>query len=149
MGPFRPQQVSLWSCITKDGSHNFCLQVQAMTDLTIYAFFFHWIYVRHCHSIYKLNLQRLLRQKGELKSSWSNKGVQECVKATMVHTAWNMLRITSREAWPVTTFFNASEVSGKWGPPEMTSPNLKKGTTRLKSKTTGIDQNITKREVGK
>ena len=50
----------------------------------------------------------------------------------VVPTAWAMLNRTSREAWPVRTFFRASDVRAKWGPPEITSPKRKKGTTRLK-----------------
>lgn len=52
----------------------------------------------------------------------------------MAPTAWATLNKTSREAWPVRTFFKASDVKGKWDPPEITSPKRRKGTTRLKSR---------------
>lgn len=55
--------------------------------------------------------------------------------AAIIHpsNAWTMLSNTSREAWPVTTFFIASEVNGKRGPPQMNSPSRKKGIIRLNS----------------
>jgi len=55
--------------------------------------------------------------------------------AAMSHpsSAFPMLKKTSREAWPVKTFFRASDVKGKWGPPVIFSPSRKKGTTRLSS----------------
>lgn len=45
-----------------------------------------------------------------------------------------MLSSISLEALPVITFFRASDVNGKCGPPEMNSPNRKKGMTRLGKK---------------
>lgn len=46
-------------------------------------------------------------------------------------TAWTMLISTSFEAWPVRTFFNASDVKGKWPLPVTASPKRKKGMIKL------------------
>jgi hypothetical protein len=60
-------------------------------------------------------------------------------------TAWATLNITSREACPVKTFFNASDVNGKCGPPDITSPKRTKGTTKLERETQNSEFRIEKR----
>lgn len=56
-------------------------------------------------------------------------------------TALKMPRKISLEAWPVKTFFNASEVRGKWGPPVMNSPKRKKKIIRLQNTERWLSRN--------